>query len=326
MERLAVVARHRRVMDSAMGFVTLRLLSGAPLLLTCGALAAHPIDTASSGLAVALPWVFEPWVIVCLVISLCLYGIGLKRLWSQGAPGRGVRIGHAGCFIAGWALLVVALVSPLDSLGGWLFSAHMLQHELMMVLAAPLMVLGRPLAIWTWGLPAAWRPTLRRPIQASVWRGFWRAISAPLFAWMLHAAALWLWHVPKLFEAALMSNAVHTLQHISFLITALLFWWSVLGQSNRRARGAALVYLFTTMLHTGALGALLTLSSFVWYPAYLLASWNFGLEPLEDQQLGGLVMWVPAGLAYLTAGLALGARWIDVSPVRAPAFVSRSEK
>ena len=132
--------------------------------------------------------------------------------------------------------------------------------------------------------------------------------------------ALWLWHAPPLFEASLRSEGVHTLQHISLLATALLFWWSVLGTAKRGAQGGALVSLFTTMVHTGALGALLTLSSAVWYPSYAPTAPVFGLTAPEDQQLGGLIMWVPAGLVYVIVGLALANRWLGSAgePARRP--------
>jgi len=205
------------------------------------------------------------------------------------------------------------LTSPIDVLGAALFSAHMVQHELLMVVAAPLFVMSRPLEAWAWALPAAWRQPLAgagrlRPVAAT-----WRAITAPFGAWTLHAVALWGWHIPFLFEAALMNVWVHALQHASFLGTALLFWWSVLGRGMRRPDAAALASLFTTLLHTGALGALLTFAPHPWYATY--ADGTLGLTALEDQQLGGLAMWVPGGLAYMAAGLALVAAWL--APPRA---------
>ena len=103
---------------------------------------------------------------------------------------------------------------------------------------------------------------------------------------------------------------MHAWQHASFLFPALLFWWAVLG-ARGPAPGPAMLYLFTTMMHTGALGALFALSGTVWYPAYGDAPLAFGLMPLEDQQLGGLIMWIPGGLAYVVAGLALCLRWIS---------------
>jgi putative membrane protein len=196
-------------------------------------------------------------------------------------------------------------------MGTQLFSAHMLQHEAMMIVAAPLLVLGRPFAFWLWGLPPAWRRPVGAAVRTPALQTGWALLTMPLFAWLLHAAVLWLWHVPLLFEAALRSNAVHTLQHVSFLGSALLFWWAVLGDGSfRPQRGLSMLYIFTTMAHTGALGALLTWSEVIWYPSYIGATEVFGMDALEDQQLGGLIMWVPGGLAYLIAGLALVAQWL----------------
>lgn len=187
----------------------------------------------------------------------------------------------------------------------------MLQHELLMIVAAPLLVLGRPFAPWTWALRPRWRAGVGAATRGGAVRAVWRLLTWPLFAWLLHALVLWLWHAPILFEAALHSNAIHIAQHLSFFGSALLFWWAVLGDGSARpGRGAAMLYIFTTMAHTGALGALLTWSDLVWYPSYIGAGEAFGLGALEDQQLGGLIMWVPGGLAYLMAGLALASRWL----------------
>jgi len=270
---------------------------------------AHDVDEAQPIAAqLDLHWSYEPWVIACLALSMAAYAIGLTLLWKQAGRGRGIATRQALSFLGGWLLLVVALVSPLDGLGSQLFSAHMLQHELLMVVVAPLLVLGRPLAAWAWALPHGWRRRVGGAFHHPAWRSPWKWITAPLGAWLIHACALWLWHVPAWFEAALADKAVHTAQHVAFLFSALLFWWAALGASTRPAQGIALLYFFTTMLHTGALGALLTLSPVAWYPSYFATTTALGWSGLEDQQLGGLVMWVPAGLAYLAAGLALTAR------------------
>jgi putative membrane protein len=223
---------------------------------------------------------------------------------------RGVSGWQAAAFAGGQLALVAALVSPLDALGTLLFSAHMVQHEILMVVAAPLLVIGRPLAVWTWGLPPRWRSGAGNAARLGPIAATWRVLTHPAVAWALHGVVLWAWHMPWLFEAALARPGVHTLQHTSFFASALLFWWAPLGSASRQGQGASMFYLFTTMVHTAALGALLTLSPALWYPAYASTSPAFGLDPLEDQQLGGLVMWVPAGLAYLAVGLALAARWL----------------
>jgi len=275
-----------------------------------GAAAAHPL--AGGEPAASLPGAsFEPWVIACLLASALFYAVGLVRLWRRAGTGRGVHRRRALAFAAGWLAAASALVSPLDALGNRLFSAHMVQHEVLMIVAAPLFVLGRPLGVWAWAMPPAWRRAAGGFFHRPGWREPWLVVTAPLAAWMVHAVVLWLWHLPALFEAALASSAVHATQHISFLLAALLYWWSVAGIGLAgRQRGAAMLSLFTTMIHTGALGALLTLSPVPWYPAYSGRTLAFGIDPLEDQQLGGLVMWIPAGLAYVACGLATAAHWL----------------
>jgi putative membrane protein len=299
---------------------------GAVALLAI-ALAAAPAalahDVAPVPTRVLWQWSLEPWVLALMAVSAGLYVLGLRRLWQNAGRGRGISATQAACFAVGWLALLVALVSPLDALGSRLFSAHMLQHELLMLVAAPLLVLGRPLAAWTWAFSPSQRQTIGRWTRLRWWSAAWALLTDPLAAWALHALALWLWHIPALFEAALHSNALHVLQHASFLITALLFWWAVLGADARsRTSGFALAYLFTTMLHTGALGALLTLAPTPWYPTYAAATGALGLNPLQDQQLGGLLMWIPGGLAYLVAGLAVVARLL-ARPAISPATAGR---
>ena len=275
---------------------------------------AHALDAA--GAAPPIGWSFEPWVVICLALSAALYAFGVVRLWRRAGLGRGVRIARVLAFAAGWLLLVAALDSPLDALGSYLFSAHMVQHEVLMVAAAPLLVLGHPLAAWAWAFSPATRRSLGRFFHRPGWRGPWLVLTGPFAGWVLHAVALWAWHVPSLFDAALRSEGVHALQHIAFLGTALVFWWTVLGAGTRREQGIALVSLFTTMVHTGALGALLTLAPVAFYEPYASTAPAFGYTPLEDQQLGGLVMWVPAGFVYVLVGLVLAARWIGGPRVR----------
>ena len=199
-------------------------------------------------------------------------------------------------------------------MGDALFSAHMVQHELLMLVAAPLLVLGRPLAVFVWALPLSWRRrtgfvTSLKPVSAC-----WRFAAHPLAAWTIHALVLWAWHAPALFQASVAKPWVHILQHFSFLLAALLFWWALLhGRQRHGGDGAAIVYLLTTAIHTAVLGALLTFSSQPWYPVYAPGTAAWGLTPLEDQQLGGLIMWVPGGLSYLLAALWLVARLLETS-------------
>jgi putative membrane protein len=252
-------------------------------------------------------WSWEPEVLIGIALSGWLYARGVRRIWCRAGTGVGITRWQAASFAGGLAALFVALISPLDGLGAALFSAHMLQHVVLMLVAAPLLVVGTPLVPFLWALPPRWRHVVGGWGRAPVISGPWTALTNPFVAWGVHAVALWIWHIPALFEATLASKAVHVLQHLSFFLTALLFWWAALEFSRRRQLnyGFGVFYTFTTAVHSSILGALLTFSLVLWYPIYAERAVRWGLTPLEDQQLGGLVMWVPAGIIYLVAALAL---------------------
>jgi putative membrane protein len=283
----------------------LRLIGAGLALAALPAQAHHPAAAQSTGIA---------WTIALLGASAALHALGTARLWRRAGYGRGIGAAALARWWSGWLVLAFALLSPLDTLGAQLFSAHMVQHELLMVVAAPLLVTGRPLEAWAWAIAPRWRSAIAH-VRLPALSGLWVAATDAPGAWCLHALALWAWHVPALFAASLADEAIHALQHASFLGTALLFWWSVLPRPGFRAGGAALASVFTTMMHTSALGALLTFAPRAGYAGPGAAA--YGLTALEDQQLGGLVMWVPGGMAYLVAGLLLVAGWLRSSPAAA---------
>jgi cytochrome c oxidase assembly factor CtaG len=247
------------------------------------------------------------WITGPLFGSGLLYLGGVAVLWSRVGIGRGVQPWQAVAFGAGWLALASALVSPLHHAGEQLFTAHMIEHELVMAVAAPLLVLARPAAAFLWALPRSLRHGIGHATRAGVARMAWRALTRPLNATLLHGVAIWAWHVPALFDAAVVNVPLHRLQHVSFLATGLLFWWAMLRRSGH---GAASGHLFFTMIHTGLLGALLTLAPRVLYLVQTAHAPDWGLSPLEDQQLAGLVMWIPAGTIYAGAALAFAALWI----------------
>jgi putative membrane protein len=262
-------------------------------------------------------WEFDPFVILGLFLSAALYSRGLYRLWHKTRFGGGVRPWEASAFAAGWLATVLALVSPLHPLGQILFSAHMTQHEVLMLVAAPLLVLGRPLIVFLWAFSHKEARQLSSWTRRPWFDRSWRLVSNAFAAWLIHMAALWLWHIPALFQATLESALVHALQHMSFLFSALLFWWAVLhGRQKALGYGLAVVYMFATALQSGLLGVLLTVSTRIWYPAYGNRAATWGLTPLEDQQLGGLIMWIPAGIVYIVAALALITGWLREAELR----------
>jgi putative membrane protein len=196
------------------------------------------------------------------------------------------------------------------------FSAHMVQHEILMIVAAPLLVLSRPLVTFLWGMPFEWRRSAGRWSKTQPVQRCWAFLTDPFAAWWLHAAAIWIWHAPVMFDLTLQSDLAHTVQHLSFFFSALLFWWALFYAHGRKSYGAGVLYVFTTAVHTSILGALLTFAPHVWYSAYIATAPAWGVTPLEDQQIGGLIMWIPANIVYIAAGLALFAAWLNESDLR----------
>jgi cytochrome c oxidase assembly factor CtaG len=290
------------------------LLALAPILAAFPAAAHHGPATYAS---VDVAWTYDLRVIIPLYLSALLYLAGTLRLWRRAGTGRGVRYWQAASFWIGWTFLALALVSPLHWLGEHLFTAHMVEHEILMVVAAPQIVAARPGGVMMWALPARWRGPIGGVGRVPAFAAAWRFLTDPLTATLLHGIALWAWHMPLLYNLVLTDGLAHWLQHLSFLVTALLFWWSLLwGRTRARGYGAAVFYLFATALHTGLLGVLLMVSKAPWYPAQGVFARSFGLTPLEDQQVAGLVMWVPAGVAYTVAALVLAGLWIGRSAPR----------
>lgn len=251
-------------------------------------------------------------IIALLIAALWFYACGLRRLWQHAGRGRVVSRSEAAAFVVGWLVLAIALLPPVHVLAESLFWVHMVEHELLMVAAAPLLVLGRPLLVMFWALPPAGRRRVggigtRRPVRCC-----WVFLTGSVVAFTAHGLALWLWHMPALFEPALRNEAMHALQHASFLAVALLYWTSLLrgGSGIGAGGGAAVLSLFATTMQTGILGALLTLGTVPWYAAYGAAAAAWGLTPIEDQQLAGLVMWVPGGFVYTGVALALVTAWL----------------
>jgi cytochrome c oxidase assembly factor CtaG len=207
------------------------------------------------------------------------------------ALGPGVRNGRLAAFAVGWTLAVLSLSGASDAIAERSFFLHMIAHAVLMGVAAPLLVLARP-------LPHGIGPL--------------RLLTEPVTATFLQAGALAASHLPALFDAALDDRRIHALQHLMLLGTSLLFWQGI-GEARRseERQGLAVVCLFLASVLGTLLGFLLTLASGLWYTP--IDAPICGLSPLADQELGGLVMWVPAGLVYVVAGLGLLARWIKDS-------------
>ena len=254
-------------------------------------------------------WTLDPWVwLPMLLVSIAwLRGVILLRRRAHLLDA--CRPLALASFAAGMGFVFLALIWPLDALGSASFAAHMAQHMVLIALAAPLLVLANPGAPLMLGLPLAWR----RPVTAMRARisRMLRPLLVPGAAFGVHGAFIWLWHAPLLYEAALRSEWVHILEHCSCFGSGLLFWSALarLGRAGGQDYGAAALWSLATLVHTGMLGALLTFAPRLAYVSYVDAG-HAWLTPLEDQQLAGLIMWIPAGFCYLAVGLGFVAAWL----------------
>ncbi|MCA1454201.1 cytochrome c oxidase assembly protein [Bradyrhizobium sp. BRP22] len=253
-------------------------------------------------------WTFDPWIVAPLLTFGGIYAIGALTLSRRRGWNGGRRSWRDLACLVGWLSLAAALVSPLHWLGERLFTFHMIEHEIIMAVSAPLIVIARPVGTLLWSLPRRARLAMGRLMRQPVTRAAWNWLSSGRNATLLHGVAIWAWHAPVLFDAAVADPLLHRLQHLSFFATAVLFWWSVFRRSET---GAAAWHVFVTMLHTSVLGALMALAPRVLYQQQTAAAASWGLTPLEDQQLAGIIMWVPAGTIYAGAALALIGIWIN---------------
>jgi putative membrane protein len=248
---------------------------------------------------------------VSLAAVAALYALGVQRLWQHDAGRETIAPWRVAAFAAGCASAAAALLSVLDRWSDILFSAHMAQHELLMLVAAPLMVAGRPFIASLWALAPPARASVAATMRTPALTKAWNVMTGPLTVLLLHALVLWIWHVPAMFEAALHDETIHVIQHLGFFLTAALFWWALIhGRYGRLGYGVAVLYVFATAMHTQILGALLTFGTRDWYPTHRARTLAAGLNPIADQQLAGIVMWIPFGVVFLFIGLALFAAWL----------------
>jgi cytochrome c oxidase assembly factor CtaG len=247
-----------------------------------------------------ITWNWQSSVVVGSLALLLGYVYVVRTRWTR----------RSWLFVAGVLIMMLDLVSPLDTLGDiYLFSAHMAEHLFLIWVVPPLLLLGTP--------PWLARNVLKQPFFDRTERFLRRA---PV-AWLIGNAAVWLWHAPFLYNAALANEDIHTVEHLSFLVSATILWWPGLAPSEERRLPPLIVilYLFTTGVSMSILGIIETYAPPGAYPAYLhpldeygvltFLRETLGLTPKVDQQWGGLLMWVPGSVVYLIASLAALARW-----------------
>jgi putative membrane protein len=255
-------------------------------------------------------WNADPLVIGGLLALAWVFWSGRRRASSTRHPRRQVY------FALALLALAIALLSPLEALSTALASAHMVQHLLLTLVAAPLLALSAPASTLMRGAPAAVRRATGR------WRGrlHLRArntavLRHPAVAGLLYVGTLWIWHGAVPYDAALASEPVHVLSHATYLATGILFWRVVVNSARGRGTspGLGVLLVFAAAMQSVFLSALLTFARGPWYSGYTDTTMSWGLDPLTDQQLAGAVMWVPGGVVYLATALVLLMAWLRQS-------------
>ncbi len=231
-------------------------------------------------------WNFDPTVILgtaVLILGYFVYTGPLRRRYSLGPPVPRLR---QLAFYLGCLAMFLALVSPLDMLGDeYLLSAHMAQHMLLGFVAPPLWLLGMP----------EWLVKLVLP------PGLPRLLANPIFAFLAFNGVFWVWHLPRFYDAALENDALHIVEHMTFMAGGVIGWAPVLGSgfTDGASPISKFIYLVPSMFSCNALAVLITLSPSQLYPFYGHAAQMWGLTALEDQYLAGLAMWLPGDMFYM---------------------------
>ena len=272
----------------------------------------------------AFDWSLAPELVLPLAAVAGLSAVGWWRLARRGArpswrPAAG---------LAGLLALAAALLTPVAALGHFLFAAHMTQHMLLMAVAAPLLLLADPLPAILWALPRPLRRSTGRLLAGGrPLRATWERLTAVPVAALVYAAVLWAWHHPRAYEAALGGEWVHHVEHLAFFGAAVLFWWPVIGPAPRARRpasyGLRIAHVVIAALHGSVLAMLLAWSPRVLYDTYAAVPRVTTLTPLEDQALGGVIMWAGSSTVDMLAVLALV--WRLLAALERPAGAAPAE-
>lgn len=265
-------------------------------------------------------WNTDPVLVLGLAAAIWTYRRGARR------PLRPRDVWRARACWLGLAAIGLALLSPLDALAAELASAHMVQHVLLVLVAGPLLAYSAPMPRFLTGAPVVVRrSTARARRRLRHVPGAIDTLRSPALAWVLHAATLWFWHASVPYDAALDSPVVHAIEHATFLATGVLFWSALLPMRAAASHGYGALLVFTMAMQSTFLAALLTFAGSPWYAGYRQSTETWGLRPLADQQLAGVIMWVPAGLVYVGLGILLVAAWVRESGLSATGGPSDDE-
>jgi putative membrane protein len=273
-----------------------------------------------------LAWSFDPLVTTGLLAASTAYVWAWRRV--RVSSGAQPPAWHAWAYAAGIAFLAFSLLGPLETYNEQLFTLHMSQHLVIMQVATPLLLLGRPVQLILRALPPR---STKRTVGFVFGKGNVRfaviAITGPVVTFLLFSMNLGLWHLPSFYEAALNNDWVHHMQHLLFAGFSLIYWWVIIDPVPRHHRlpeGWAIGSIFLSMMIGSGIGAILTLSGSVLYPFYQNVANPWGWSPLVDQQVGGLIMWVGSFLLYAAVGIWLAAKFLQRDERNADITVARN--
>lgn len=261
---------------------------------------------------ILLSWAWRPEIILSLGLAAALHLVGRWRL-RRSKRGRLLAVWRSVSYLSGLAIVWVALMSPIDVLSGQFFFMHMVQHLLLVMIAPPLLLLADPMPIMMWGLPRGLRLEVGRLLRPeALFRRIVRALTTPGLVWLYFVAVLVGWHEPRLYDLTLESDLVHDLEHLSFFITAMLFWWHVIGAAphihRRLSPGVRIGYALSAVPPTALTGISLAFATEPTYRHYAEVQRIGTLTVLQDQMLGGVIMWIPGSMMYIIAALILISR------------------
>ncbi len=263
----------------------------------------HPLTR-----ALFTAWEWRPEVLVVLAPLATLYVLGWRRLRRQSVHGGLATWSRLAAYVGGMVILATSLMSPIDRLGGQLFFMHMVQHMLTVMYAAPLLLLGNPFPFVMWALPA----TLRRRVagwftEETLLRRGLTAVTRPGVTWLVFITVFLGWHDPNAYNAALLYSWVHDIQHISFFIAALLFWYPVIEAAPRLHRRfpawGKIAYLLGAVPPNMMIGVSIAFAGDVIYTYYRSVPRVWGFTLMQDQQLSGAIMWIQGSEMYILVAL-----------------------
>ena len=287
--------------------------------------------------AILQSWNWRLEVIIPLLTLGYLYTTGWLRLRKRTADSRQKRpsagrqpLTATWRLVSYWACLIciaLSLLSPIDALGQQLFFMHMIQHLLLIMFAPPLLLIANPMPVVLWGLPDKWRLKAGYALghvlhRDSQFRNVLRKITAPGIIWLVWVIALFGWHDPSMYNAALRHEYIHDLEHLSFFIASMLFWWHITGAGPRIHRQfgyiARIAFVLAAVPPNMALGVWLAFNNNVIYSYYEAVPRVWGISALTDQRIGGIIMWIPGSMMFLLAALLLMSQYLGSEAEKPP--------